>query len=416
MRRLFLCIVAIQLFAVAVLLGNASGQVTTLRWATWGPQPVDRQLIEAFEQEHPNIKIEYIASSGTGEHHSKMKVLAAGGVGADVYAVDGVYLVEFVTSGLLQAIDDLLEKEDSFSLADFFPAALPDIQYRGKTYGLPYISAPLYMVYNVEHVREAGLAKPEIHWNRQTYEEYVRKLARSEGGVVTRYGSTQFLQTGSHAIWPWFWSEGARMFSEDLSHFTMTESEAVSVMEWLAQLNRAGVTGGGNFAQQSASITAMYPGGFPTVTGVEWPFEWDVIIHPEGLGGQYSVWKGNVMAISAFTEYREEAWTLLKFLLAPESRGHEIYVTNKRMPPSTRDPRLWELYQGTGSDPQSLYETTMLLALRHGRPLPHLLQWSVIINDTIRPALARVASGAAPARQAMEEIQNVIDSLLKNEP
>lgn len=417
MQRMFgLQLWAFPLLFALLVAGPASADVTTLRWATWGPQPVDRQLIEAFEREHPNIKIEYIASSGTGEHHTKMKVLAAGGVGADVYAVDGVYLVEFVTSGLIQPIDDLIHREDSFGLDDFFPASLPDIQYRGNTYGLPYISAPLYMVFNVDHVREAGLAKPDVHWNRETYEEYARKLTRSENDRVTRYGTTQFLQTGSHAIWPWLWSEGARMFSEDGSRFTMTDPQAVSVMDWMAELNKAGVSGGGNFAGQTASISAMYPGGFPTVTGVEWPFEWDVIIHPEGPGGQYSIWKGNVMAISAFTEHKEEAWALLKFLLGPTSAGHEIYVANKRFPPATRDQRLWELYQGSGSDPQSLYETTILLAIQHGRPLPHLLQWSTIINDTIRPALARVASGAAPARQAMEEIQAVVDNLLKNEP
>lgn len=401
---------------IVILTTQSFGEVVTLRWGTWGPQPVDQELIAAFEADHPNIRIEYIPTAGTPAHHSKMKILAASGVGADVFAVDGVYLVEFARAGLLRSIDDILAKDHSFNLDDYFPAALPDIQYQGETYGLPYISAPLYMVYNVTHMEEAGLPKPDLNWDRKTFEQYARTLTRRNGDQTTRYATTQLLQTGAHNIWPWLWSEGGRMVSEDNKRFLMGDTEAVAVMEWLADLALAGVSGSGNFRQETASITAMYPGGFPTVTGVELPFEWDVIIHPEGPGGQYSIWKGNVMAISPFTEHPEESWTFLKWLLGPEGKGYEIYIGNKRFPPSTRDLDLWALYQGSGSDPQSLYETSLLLATQHGRPLPHLLQWDEIVNEVIKPALSRIVSGSVSPQVAMEEIRSVMEQLLSEEP
>ena len=76
------------LFSVVVLLLTALGTVAaaktvTLQWATWGPAPIDQELIAAFGAAYPNIKIEYIGSTYS-EHHPKLKVLAAGGLAPDV--------------------------------------------------------------------------------------------------------------------------------------------------------------------------------------------------------------------------------------------------------------------------------------------------------------------------------------------
>lgn len=408
---------SVVLLGLSLLLAAVPGfaETITLRWATWGPEDVDRQLIQRFEADHPHIRIEYIPSSW-GQHHERVKVLTVGGIAPDVVAVDGVFLLEFVTSNLIQPIDDLLAAESNMSLDDYFPASLPDIQHQGKTYGLPYISAPHYMLYNVDHFEESGLALPDMDWDWDTFETYARALARFDQGTVTRRASSQLLQYGSNAVWPWLWSAGARMFGDDNS-FALTQPEAVGALDWLADLNRAGLMGSASFAQQTASITVTYPGGFPSVTGTVWPFTWDVVPHPKGPAGQFSVWKGNVMAISSSTQHREAAWEFVKFLLGPTSPGHEIYVANKRFPPMTRDQDLWKLYQGgTGSEQPSMFEVTMLLATQQGRPLPRLLQWTQIIEQTISPALSRISSGAAPARQVMEEIQPVVEQYLQNEP
>jgi ABC-type glycerol-3-phosphate transport system substrate-binding protein len=386
----------------------------TLRWATWGPQPIDRELLEVWEQEHPDIHIDYIPTAGTPKHHEKLKVLSASGLAPDVMAVDGMYLVEFITSGLLQPIDHLLAAEKTFRMSDYFPASLPDVRYKGKTYGLPYISAPQYMVYNVTHMNEAGLPKPDVHWDWAAFESYVRKLTRSVDDRITRRGSTNF--SGAYSYWPWLWSAGSDVMDESHKRFRLTEPAAVEVLDWLAELQSAGCLGSGDIARQSASITAMYPGGFPTVTGKTWAFEWDVTLPPAGPKGQYSIWKGNTMGLSPATEHVEEAWTLAKFLLAPNASGYNVYLKNKRFPPQTRDRASWNLFHQAGQDPQSLRDVTLLLASDHGRPLPQLLQWPAIMTDTIHPALKSIFAGEVSARVAMEQIRPIVEKLLEVEP
>lgn len=410
-RRVATVVASFLLFFMAG--GAAAAETVTLRWATWGPPLVDQQLIEAFEATHPNIRIEYIGSS-YGEHHGKLKVLAASGVPVDVFAVDGYYTVEFVAANMLLRIDELMARDGEFKMEDYFPPALLDVQVRGATYGLPYISAPQYMIYNVSHFKEAGLPIPDPHWDRETFAEYARKLTRFEGGQTIRYGTHHYIGWGT--FWHWIWSAGGRVVDENHRRFLLTEPEAVDALEFLNTLRRQGISGPGNFAAETASISQTYPAGFPSVSGVEWPFEWDVILWPAGPGGQYSIWKGNVMAINPATEHLEEAWTFLKFLLGPNSPGTEIYVRNKRFPPPTRDVDLWNVFHNPGDDPRSLREITLLLASGHGRPLPHLLQWDAVVVNTIQPALAQIESGQLPPRLAMEQIREAVERLLEDEP
>lgn len=397
-----------------ILSVHASSEDITLRWATWGPQAIDRQLLEAWEQEHPDIHLEHILTAGTPQHHEKLKVLSASGLAPDVMAVDGMYLLEFITLGLIQPLDRLLVAEKAFRMSDYFPASLPDVQYKGKTYGLPYISAPQYMVYNMTHMSEVGLPKPDVHWTWATFENYVRKLTRSVDGRIARRGSTQF--SGAYSYWPWLWSAGGDVLDRDEKRFRLTEPVAVEVLDWLAELQGAGFIGSGDIAKQSVSITAMYPAGFPTVQGTDWPFEWDVILPPAGPGGQYSIWKGNAMALSPTTKHVDEAWELTKFLLAPGASGYNVYLKNKRFPPQTRDRASWNLFHQPGRDPQSLRDVTLLLASDNGRPLPQLLQWTEIMSNTIHPTLNRIFAGEVSAKVAMEQIRPVVEKLLQAEP
>jgi ABC-type glycerol-3-phosphate transport system substrate-binding protein len=68
-------VAVVSLLCVVVL--GSSAKTVTLQWATWGPAPIDQELIATFEKMNPDIKIEYIGST-YGEHHPKMKVLTAG--------------------------------------------------------------------------------------------------------------------------------------------------------------------------------------------------------------------------------------------------------------------------------------------------------------------------------------------------
>lgn len=413
-KRIMMFVLFCSLVIILPISSGVFANTVTLQWATWGPEHVDRQLIAAFEREYPNIKIEYIGSA-YNEHHEKMKLLSAAGAGADVFSIDGYYLAEFAHIGLVHPIDDILSKESDFDLDEYFPPTLADIQYQNTMYGLPYISGPQYLMYNATDIDEAGLARPDHNWDRETYTEYARSLTRSSGERVTRWGSEHFI-TWSW-IWPWVWGAGGDVIDEENQTFLLASREGLSGLEWLDQMRTLGISGHGKVAEQTASMSAQYPNHFSFVRGEEWPFEWDVTLFPAGPGGQSQVWKGNVMAISSSTPYRDEAWTFLKFLLSPRGKGHEIYVANRRFQPQTRDAHLWDLWGENrgGHEAASLQDVALLVATNYGRPFPQLLNWHRIIMDHLEEALGLIRRDVASPAAAIEQIRGPVELLLRNE-
>jgi multiple sugar transport system substrate-binding protein len=392
---------------------NCAAKTVTLQWSTWGPEAIDRKLIAAFEETHPDIVIDYIQTPHH-QYHQKIKVLTAGGRAPDVYVVDGYYSAEFIASKMIRPIDDLIARTPGIAMSAYFPVALLDVRHRGKTYGLPYCSAPQYYMYNAEHVAEAGLTNPDPHWNRETFLTYARKLTKTDGYRTIRWGTTDRILSRT-SVWPWLRGAGGELVDETNRQFRLGEAAAVEALQWVADLHLVYGVGGGDFGKQTRSISADYPGSLPFITGADWPFEWDVTLPPAGPVCQVGTWKANAMAISSSTNNVDEAWALLQFLLGPDSLGHEIYVHNRRFPPQTRDQRLWSNFAKPGSSPASLRDITLLYS-EYARPLPKLVQWEVIVEKTVESAFGKIRAGQMSAAAAIEQVRPAVEALLVNEP
>lgn len=120
--------------------GSGDGQVT-LRFASWAlgtaeENNIERQMIAAFEESHPNIKIE-IAEDITGSQwNDALATAAAGGSLPDVSLI--ATLPTAVSNGWALELSDLIEADS----ADWnmVPESLRESgMYNGKSYGLSLI-------------------------------------------------------------------------------------------------------------------------------------------------------------------------------------------------------------------------------------------------------------------------------------
>jgi ABC-type glycerol-3-phosphate transport system substrate-binding protein len=121
-------------------------------------------------------------------------------------------------------------------MSAYFPVALLDVQHRGKTYGLPYCSAPRYYMCNAEHVAEAGLTNPNPHWNRETFLTYARKLTKNDGYRTIRWGTTDRILSRT-SVWPWLRGAGGELVDETNRQFRLGEAAAVEALQWVADLH-----------------------------------------------------------------------------------------------------------------------------------------------------------------------------------
>src|SRR6185437_2434741 len=95
-------------------------------------------------------------------NNQKLTVVMAGGTGPDAYLSDSDGFKNRAFAGLEGPIDDLVAQDKTVgaNLKQMLPSAVQWYQYNGKSYGLPWDYGVSVVVYNVDHMRAAGLTPP----------------------------------------------------------------------------------------------------------------------------------------------------------------------------------------------------------------------------------------------------------------
>ena len=188
--------------AVPMTLGrNAAGaaaqdQVTLRFFHKWpAPEHLDyyNWVIDRFEAENPNIKIEMDAV-GDEPYKDKIRVLVASGDLPDIYfSWAGEFSWKFARAG--QALD----LTDAFNTSDWkdyvVNSATEPYKLDGRLYGIPMRINAKFMVYNTAKFTELELAEPA------TWEEFLQVCEALKGADVTPIAfGNQFPWAASHYV------------------------------------------------------------------------------------------------------------------------------------------------------------------------------------------------------------------------
>src|ERR1700757_3074875 len=100
-------------------------------------------MTKAFEQAHPNIKVNNTLVAYEALHD---KIVSAGPAGAyDVVLGDVIWPAEFGSKGIVKDISSLVS---SLPTSQIFPGALVMARFKNKYYGMPWILDTKYMYAN----------------------------------------------------------------------------------------------------------------------------------------------------------------------------------------------------------------------------------------------------------------------------
>ncbi|AIQ48624.1 hypothetical protein R70723_23970 [Paenibacillus sp. FSL R7-0273] len=165
-----------------------NADVVTIKLSNWYTKEMDKWnvVIEEFEKQHPDIKVEFASAedNNSNEYYKKLDLAVAGGDDLDIIMFSNMnYLSQRAELGMVEPIDAYLEK-DGISFADEYTA---DTRIGGKVYGLPGKSSQGMVFINENHLKEAGLELPK-NWTWDEYMEYAKALTKAENGK-TRYGT-----------------------------------------------------------------------------------------------------------------------------------------------------------------------------------------------------------------------------------
>lgn len=198
-----------------------------------------RDIIETYQQEHPDIVLDIQAIPPDG-YKTRLKTVAAANEMPDVFLMwPGMMTKEFHGGGLIQPIDDLLNSKADWK-SGFLPGSFDDFTIDGSIYSAPMgLSPTSILYYNEEILSRHGLQVPK------TWDELLAAVKTLNDNKVTP------IALGNKAAWlaqssiissladrvtgtEWF----LKAANQDGAKFT--DPEFVRALELLQQLQQAG--------------------------------------------------------------------------------------------------------------------------------------------------------------------------------
>ncbi len=290
----------------------------TLTFLSWYPQEKFQPVLDAFEEEHPEIKIDFQYAAPVDDYLEKMQVLTSTGEIPDVFYISAENKTEMIDNGYCADITDL---EAVGKLVD---TNRTTYESDGKVYGFAPTTWVGGYFYNKDLFDEYGLTEP------QTWEEFQQVCK-----TLQENGTRPIIERGE-----WFWDSFLGPFMNDylagdLNYHqeviegskTFADGWGPYIEKWYNDLIVPGYVGEdlvsmssqefySEFALGNAGLLAGHAGHLLEVQALDPEFEVGFFPMP-GTEKGIKVAYGAVdcaMAISSDTQYPEEAQTFLNFI------------------------------------------------------------------------------------------------------
>ncbi|WP_420454366.1 ABC transporter substrate-binding protein [Rubrivirga sp.] len=315
------------------------GRTTVVFWHSLvnSSIPAFEDLVERFEAEHPDIRIDaqYIPSGDALVQ--KLITSVRSNTAPDVSWIRADYLEDLVRADAIYPMADFINGPDGLpdsTLEDVYPSLLQLASWRGDLYSLPMEATNLGLLYNKDLFREVGLdpERPPQTWDELL--EYSRRLTLDEDGdgrnerigfLAPVYPADSPL--GPWMVWQWtpfLWQAGGSLITEDQTRVLFGDEAGVQALTLWKELyegqnqktfsNEFMTT----FASQQAAMMLDGPWSLPNYPRLLANMDWGVAPLPAGPDGRATIGGGEYLAIFKQSEHPDAAWTFIKWMMEPE--------------------------------------------------------------------------------------------------
>jgi len=380
------------------------------------------QIIENFEEENPDITIDY-QGVPMNDAYAQIPTLATSGALPDVYLATLDFIGTFEDMGIATDLRDVFSQE---YLDGFNQNSLSELTVDGKVLAHPFFVIPMGVLYRIDWFEEKGLTPPE------TWEEFLdiaNELTEDTNGdgSVDRWGFAMLASRdgsgGSRFIQIFRTFGGYELRLNDEGEYVtdVNTPQGRNAFEFFTELNTEHevvppgpmeVSYGEALNLMATNKTAMMVTGPHSIGGIiERNPELDGKIGAFPLpmaqdGGKHiSVLNTYGHAINPDSDKKEEAAKFLKFLVNDESALLWNEMTG-RMPTRTgllQSPEVQDRPDLAG----------FVEAMDYAEPLPTVSYYSTIMTDILPSAYQSIIVGQATVEEAAERAEERIISLIE---
>lgn len=381
----------------------------TVRLLYYGEAANEEQRFAQFGTLYPDITLDVVGIPGGtwADFADAVSTRIAGGENFDVLCIATEGQRVFASRGLLNPIDDLLER-DAEQMQEFFDDVHPRLleftrtlsSPDGQTYVLPGEFNTMGVWYNRQVFADAGVPEPEAGWTWEQFNETAKALTKPGEVYGMQVSGALFA-----SVMPWLLTNGASPLSADWTSSTINTPEAAEAAKQMHQLVADGISPqpGGEFD----AFTVFAQGGLAMVGAGQWivPSQQDagtvdhiaVVSWPTHKGpGSPVGWKS--YPIMASTQNREAAWALSKYFASKDAAKFLKYEVSARKSVA-KDPEL------IASMPPGI--ATFYDALDYATPVPGTDNGAVIQHD-IEDTFEQILLGNLDAEAALADLDSKI--------
>ena len=413
---------------VAAGCGGDDGRSGPVRLLVFGDPPeieAYRTLIRAFEAEEPDVDVQLVEASDRDDLIARLSTSFAGGSPPDLFLMNYRFYGQFAARGVLEPLEDYVERSSEFELDDFYPEAVDAFRWDGRVTCMPQNLSSLVVYYNRDLFERFDVPVPtdDMSWSQFVFR--AQQLTRDDKGAVVR-GADPDLPPQPNAapaaiyglgveptiirFAPFIWSNRAELVDDEASptRFTLDSPAAKSALEQFFQLRTLhGVVPPDVEVEAEDDETRFLNGRMamllesrrlvPALREAA-TFDWDVAALPR-LQDAASILHSDAYCMTKASKAKAAAWRFVEYALGPD--GAPVIARTGRTVPSHREVSRSDAFLDPTRPPANAQ--VFLDAVPTIRNVPTVSTWPEI-EDAAEPILENGMYRARPVDEVVAEV------------
>ncbi|MCP1429185.1 multiple sugar transport system substrate-binding protein [Microbacterium foliorum] len=324
--------------------GAGDGDVTIEFAQWWEPELPDGEfqgLIDEFEEANPGITVKLVS----GPYASTKEQLFAGaasGTMPDVVGLDGAWVNDFASQGVIADLSALM-KENDYDDSEL----ASQIQVDGSTYMIPVVNFVYPMFTNDTLLAEAGVSAPPT--TRTEFADAAAKVSAlgddASGWVLPL--SLEAPNGVQNDVMSWVWASGGSMLKDGQPD--LTNADVTSAVDFIGDMWDAGSIASGSFTMKEQDKVEEFTNGRVGMmidslahinlireTNPDLKFSISALPAEDGYDGErgipYASWG---IGVAENSEHKDAAFKLVSFLMS-EKTNSELSTMAKAFPGNSK--------------------------------------------------------------------------------
>ena len=272
-----------------------------------------QKIVDAFEEEHPDITVE-VTTLPYDEYGTALQTDLAAGTASDVFDIEYANYAQYQANGVLAeiAVDDPSVYRQS---------VLEAYQTDGTQYALPSSFSTVVLFYNSDLFDAAGVEHPTADWTWADEQAAAEQLTDAASGAWGDHQPVSFYEYYKALA-----QNGGEFLDESGTKVAFNSPEGIEAAEWL--VGKSGTVmptveqgqGTPDFDTKlftDGKVAMLHTGIWMFGAFADVPFGWDIAVEP-GNAQQASALFSNAVGVSAGSEHQEAAAEFANFLTSSE--------------------------------------------------------------------------------------------------